>query len=255
MPKKATSLALALGTRAKGTLLTRWLYDELRNAILDGRLKRAARLPATRDLALQCSASRGTVVTVFDQLQAEGYIVSRTGSGTVVSDRLPEDLLHVPRRRVATVAKPLRTVSKPARAFRLNEPGLDQFPIDAWTRIASRRLRAVSRELLGNGDACGYAPLRQAVAEYLGASRGVRCSAEQVIIVSGVQQALDLLARVILKLGDAIWLEDPGYPGARAAFERAGAKVSAVPVGRDCPFPIRAFATRLKHSFLESSDS
>src|SRR5207244_651329 len=145
-------------------------------AILDGRLKRGTRLPATRDLALQYSISRGTAVSVFEQLQAEGYIKSRVGSGTRVNDLLPEDLLQT--RHASGPAQPAAPVAsngevQPARPFRANEPALDLFPTDVWARIAARRLRRASPRLLAGGSAHGYRPLREAIAAYLGSARGV----------------------------------------------------------------------------------
>src|SRR5258707_13599255 len=115
------------------------------------------------------------------------------------------------------------------KAFRGNEPAIDLFPIELWARIAARVYRKAPRSLYGNGDAGGYAPLRRAIAEYVGHSRGVRCSAEQIIVTSGAQQALDLLARVLLDPGDEVWMEDPGYPGASQVFKSAGATVIPIP--------------------------
>jgi GntR family transcriptional regulator/MocR family aminotransferase len=204
----------------------------VRTAILDGRLKRGTRLPATRDLALQYSISRGTAVSVFEQLQAEGYIKSRVGSGTRVNDLLPEDLLQT--RHLSGPAQHAAAASngeiRPARPFRANEPALDLFPTDVWARIASRRLRRASPRLLAGGSAHGYRPLREAIAAYLGSARGVECSPDQVVVVSGVQQGLDLAARLLLKAGDRVWMEDPGYSGAVTALCNAGAHIVPVPV-------------------------
>jgi GntR family transcriptional regulator/MocR family aminotransferase len=106
-------------------------------------------------------------------------------------------------------------------------PALDLFPTILWAQISARRLRRVSMNLLLGCDAMGYPPLRQAVAEYLSASRGVKCSPEQIAIVSGVQEALDLVARLMINPGDRVCMEDPGYPGAAFVFESVGAKVRA----------------------------
>jgi GntR family transcriptional regulator / MocR family aminotransferase len=219
--------------RPPGRTLAQWLYEALRAAILEGRLGRGARLPATRDLARQYGVARGTVVAVFEQLQSEGYVASRVGSGTRVSDQIPEDLWQPARpRTVRRRPPPPSRVPAPTalRPFHPFEPALDEFPIELWTRIAARRLRRATRALLGSGDVRGYAPLREAIAAYLGGSRGVRCTVDQVVIVSGVQQALDLLARLLVRPGDPVWLEDPGYPGATAAFRNAGARLVPVPV-------------------------
>jgi GntR family transcriptional regulator/MocR family aminotransferase len=119
------------------------------------------------------------------------------------------------------------------KAFRGYEPAIDLFPVELWARIAARVYRKAPRSLYGQGDAGGYPPLRRAIAEYVGQSRGVRCSAEQIIVTSGAQQALDLSARVLLDPGDEVWMEDPGYPGAFQAFQGAGASVIPIPVDGD----------------------
>ena len=116
------------------------------------------------------------------------------------------------------------------RPFRSYEPALDQFPVDVWARVASRRLRRITPSLLESGDSRGYRPLREAIAGYLGASRGVRCTPEQVIVITGVQAGLHLLAQLLCQPGDAVVVEDPVYPGALMAFENARAKVIPVPV-------------------------
>jgi GntR family transcriptional regulator/MocR family aminotransferase len=117
-----------------------------------------------------------------------------------------------------------------AKPFRFYEPALRAFPLDIWSRLAAKRYRRASERMLAAGDSFGYAPLREAVADYLRRSRGVVCRAEQVVIVSGTNQSLDLALRLLLQPGDTVWMEDPGYPGATAAFRNAGAKVLAVRV-------------------------
>ena len=234
MPKGVSALELTLNERPPGIALTRWLHEELRHAVLDGRLRPGTRLPASRDFARQYGVSRGTAVTVFEQLLSEGYLRSQVGAGTWINERLPENLFGAKRPPVAVVSRPAR-LSKlkfphPARPFRAHEPAIAEFPVEVWARIASRRLRRVTSALLAGGDARGYGPLCTAIAEYLGSSRGVNCSPEQVVIVSGVQQALDLLARLLLKPGDAVWMEDPGYFGAITAFTNVGARIIPVPV-------------------------
>ncbi len=245
MPKKSSTLPLSLSAAAAGSPLYRWFYDELRSAILDGRLRPGARLPATRDLARQYRLSRATIVSAFEQLKSEGYVEGKIGSGTYVSRILPEQLLQVSaaggaapvrRRRVALSAyarrlRPFRGREPgPARAFRANQAALDAFPAELWAQVAARRLRRVSTNLLAGGEALGYRPLREAVAEYLNTSRGVKCSAEQVVIISGVQEALDRAAHLLVDAGDPVWMEDPGYPGAAVVFRAMGARFCPVPV-------------------------
>jgi GntR family transcriptional regulator/MocR family aminotransferase len=235
---------LVLGPRPPDTTLTRWLYDELRRAMLSGRLKRGMRLPATRDFAVQHGVSRRVVVNVFEQLQTEGYLVSRVGSGTRVSDRLPEDLLEFAPSQAAarrTASPAIRQEwTRPARPLRPIEPALSEFPMELWARIAARRLRRASSSLLAGGGVQGYGPLREAIADYLGTSRGVDCMPDEIVIVSGVQQGLDLLARFLVKRGDPVWIEDPAYTGAAAAFRNAGARLVPVPVDADGLDPAKA---------------
>jgi GntR family transcriptional regulator / MocR family aminotransferase len=245
MTKRLSTLPLNLRERARGTPLYRWLYDELRSAILSGHLRPGARLPATRDLAAQYGLSRPTIVTAFEQLRSEGYVEGKVGSGTYVSKTLPDELLQAPRTKSETRTRrrgiplsayagrlqPLsRAESRPVRAFRANQPALDAFPMSLWAQVAARRLRRVSAQLLAGGEALGYRPLREAVAEYLNTSRGVKCTADQVLIISGVQQALDRTAHLLLDPGDPVWMEEPGYPGAAVVFRAVGARICPVPV-------------------------
>jgi len=171
---------------------------------------------------------------VFEQLQAEGYLMGRVGAGTRINERLAQYVPNTtaPQPRIRKVPAPIRGLStaRPARPFRPYEPALTEFPVDIWARIAGRRLRRASSSLLAGGDPRGYAPLREAIAAYLGSSRGVNCSADSVLMVSGVQQGLDLIARLLIKPGEPVWVEDPGYFGAIAAFRQAGARIIPVPV-------------------------
>jgi GntR family transcriptional regulator/MocR family aminotransferase len=245
MAREITAFPLSLPAPPARGNLYRWLYGELRGAILDGRLRPGSRLPATRDLAAAYRLSRATIVAAFEQLKSEGYVEGRSGSGTYVSQVLPEHLLDVrgpkaekrlPHRRIALSAyarrlQPFRgTAVRPMRAFRPNQPALDLFPTDLWAQVAARRLRRVSANLLAGGEALGYRPLREAVAAYLNSSRGVKCTAEQVLILSGAQEALDRTARILLNPGESVWMEEPGYPGAGVVFRALGAQIRRVPV-------------------------
>jgi GntR family transcriptional regulator / MocR family aminotransferase len=235
--KRISSLEFALQYRPPHVALTRWLYDEFRRAILDRRFLPGSRLPGTRDLARQYGISRGTVVTVFEQLQAEGYLIGRPGAGTRISTLPSRNALVKPRilPKVRGIPTALRGLpyGNVARPFRPYQPALADFPMQVWARVAGRSLRRASRSLLAEADPRGYGPLRQAIAEYLGSSRGVNCSSEQIVVVSGVQQGLDFIARVLVKAGSPVWIEDPGYFGATAAFRNAGARIIPVPVDGD----------------------
>jgi len=249
MPKKATSFELMLPLRDAKTPAYRWLYAAVRGEILEGRLRPGTRLPATRDLAERYGLSRGTIVSAFEQLRSEGYVEGSIGSGTYVSKILPDTLLqvsydarsqpleHKRNRRVSGFASRLQRFpnleARPSRAFRANLPALDLFPTTLWAQIAARRWRRASVNLLLGCDAMGYLPLREAVADYLITSRGVKCVAEQIAIVSGVQEALDLVARIFLNPGDRVCMENPGYIGAAMVFKAVGARISAVPVDHE----------------------
>jgi GntR family transcriptional regulator/MocR family aminotransferase len=241
-------LIAALDPQSRASLY-RQLYDRLRRAILERTLAAGSKLPSTRALAAQLGVARNTVMGAYDQLLAEGYLEGRAGSGTYVSRALPEQLLHaapstlrpyhpiqpkpsLSRRGQALAAFPGLTDRTPDTlcAFRHGLPAVDAFPFDLWARLLARRVRAHPSHLLVYDDPAGYRPLREAIAAYLGTARGVRCAADQVVVVSGSQQAVDLAARVLLDPGDAAWVEDPGYLGARGALQGAGIRLIPVPV-------------------------
>ena len=210
-------------------------------------MRPGARLPGTRDLAGQYGLSRGTIVDAFEQLKSEGYVQGSVGSGTYVSKILPDELFRVTSRartQLPPQHRPRRGISgygrrvapfpvletRPSRAFRPNIPALNLFPTGLWAQITARRMRHASTSLLLGCDSMGYRPLREAVAAYLNTSRGVKCSPDQVAIVSGVQEAIDLVARLILNPGERVSMENPGYTGAAMVFEAWGLKISAVPL-------------------------
>jgi len=243
MPKTISSFELTLNNRPQDQTLTSWLYQELRSAILEGRLRPGARLPASRDFARLYRLSRGTVVSVFERLHAEGYLSSHVGVGTWVNDRVvagnavrtqPSTPPAYVRRVISGYVRPKPFMGwvtmNGVRPFRMRDPALAEFPTKLWGGIAARRARTFGSWLQTEDDGRGYRPLREAIAHYLGLSRSVRCSADQIILVSGVQQALDLLARLLLKPDDPVWMEDPGYFGASIAFGGVGAKIIPVPV-------------------------
>lgn len=236
-----------LPPRTPGAPAYRWLQAALRLEILEGRLRPGARLPATRELASLYGLSRGTIVYAFEQLQAEGYVQGSVGSGTYVSKVLPDDLLQVTRDARAPLPPPRKVPRRlsrygvrvrpfpalemrPARAFRTNQPALDLFPTTLWAQLTARRWRRASASLLHGCGPMGHRPLQEALADYLRTSRGVRCQPEQIAILSGVQEALDLASRLFLEPGDRVCMEDPGYVGAALAFKAAGAKIVAAPV-------------------------
>jgi GntR family transcriptional regulator/MocR family aminotransferase len=238
--------------------LYRQLCDGFREAIVDRRLRGGQRLPSTRTLAAALGISRIPVLNAFEQLLAEGYFESRVGSGTFVSSTLPHEAVSRP--RPGTQAKPrppgprpiaarpaavLRTAPEPwlkgFGAFRLSEPALDHFPFPIWSRLVARHSRR--RTGLNYGSPMGDLALREALAAYLRTARAVRCEAEQILVVSGSQQALEITARVLLDPGQPVWVEEPGYGGARDALAMAGARLVPVAVdeeGLDVAAGVRA---------------
>jgi GntR family transcriptional regulator/MocR family aminotransferase len=239
----------ALLPREPGVPSYRWLASALRSAILEGRLRPGARLPGTRALAGRFGLSRGTVTTAFEELAAQGYLTGEIGSGTYVNRVLPDDLLQVKRPAQRTDSTGRTRIPPSAlsdygrrlvrlgsseprrpRAFRTNEPALDLFPARLWAQLAGRALRRGETILATDGEPLGYLPLREAIADYLGAARGVRCAPGQVAIVSGVQEALDLTTRLLVDPGDRVVLEEPGYDGAERVFSAAGARIVSVAI-------------------------
>ncbi len=239
--------------KAAALPLYRQIYESIRRAILSGRLAPGSRLPASRALAGQLSVSRLTVVNAFEQLLAEGYLEGRTGAGTFVASKIPEDLLQISgieseggetrrterevrvsgfaARLIADSGKisPFQSSREPV-PFKNGLTAVSEFPFGIWEKLTVRACRKARFQMQGYGEPAGYAPLREAVAAHLAASRGVRCATEQVFITNGAQQALDLIGRVLLEAGDRVWLEDPCYREAEKVFRSNGAEIVPVPV-------------------------
>jgi len=210
----------------------------LRQAVLSGQLKPGTRLPSSRAFASEIAVSRNTILDAYAQLLSEGYLEARHGSGTYVAATLrdvfdarspaPESstrpaAARLSKRGDAIAATRTSVVDDVGNAFCPGIPAVDPELLEAWTRTSIRARRFWSKELLNYGDSAGYRPLREAVAAYLGPARGVMCTADQVIVTSGTQQALDFAARLLLDPGQACWFEEPGYLAARAAIVAAGA--------------------------------
>lgn len=228
----------------------RQLYEWFRGTILAGQLRPGQRVPSTRNLAAELNVSRIPVSSAYEQLQAEGYLETFVGSGTCVVRSIPDDALkaapgkirntsrqvskrQAPRtvsRRVALMRVPAETWSTKLVAFRVSLPALERFPSGIWSKLVNRHSRRPTRQLMAYGDAMGYMPLREAIAEYLGAVRAVRCEASQILVSTGSQLGLQLAAQVLLDPNDRVWIEEPGYPGARHALMSVGAQLVAVPV-------------------------
>jgi GntR family transcriptional regulator / MocR family aminotransferase len=258
MPTKRISASyfppIALDGRAQ-TPKYRQLYEWFRRAILDGQLKPSQRVPSTRALAAELKISRIPVSSAYEQLHAEGYFETFVGAGTCVARSIPDDALkpapgthaangrtssHEKARTKRTISARTRSILLPPQtwidtlgAFRVSLPALEYFPAELWAKLVNRHARRFTRHQMAYANAMGYVPLREAIAEYLGASRGVRCDASQILVTTGSQLALQLASQILLDTGDRAWIEEPGYHGARAALQMAGAKIFTVPVNRD----------------------
>lgn len=237
------------------TPIYRQIFGRVREAILSGQLTGGARLPSTRALSNQLRVSRNSVVAAYEQLISDGYIESRVGGGSWVAD-IPTHLLRnrpaSPRARAGDPVSPDRgsrlsqraaqIVTAPIErqwlqrhrnqplAFRVGLPAVDLFPFDVWSRVIAKIARTESRSLAVQFDSAGLPRLRQAIASYLALSRGVVCSPDQVLVVSGAQAGLDLTLRLLLDVGDTALIEDPCYLGIRGALIGVGADIRAVPV-------------------------
>ncbi len=231
----------------RGDLSAR-IYRQLHEAVIDGRLRSGERLPPTRELARQLDVSRNTVALAYERLTAEGFLVGRVGAGTFVCANpltAAESLTAVGGVDGGDVpARPLwRELAERGAAavadngaeaapynFGVGVPDTRRFPMAAWRREVARELRETSPTEASYGDPAGHAGLRAEIARHIGLSRSVRVGPDQVLVTSGTQQALDLIARVLLEPGDRVAVEEPGYPPARDLFLSLGARVVSVPV-------------------------
>ncbi|MCB1378523.1 MAG: PLP-dependent aminotransferase family protein [Alphaproteobacteria bacterium] len=217
--------------RADREPLQSQIARQIRALVLSGRLKPQAKLPSTRALAEELDVARATVVEAYEQLLGEGYLETRSGSGTRVAAELPETLL------TATTARhgkprlqPDQARREPARPFRSGLVDWENFPHDNWGRLLGRFWRNPPITLLEHNDPFGWMPLRAAIARHLYEWRGISCEPEQVVVTAGGLDAFDLIGRAIFSQGDRVWIEEPGYPTARRVFSLGGVAVTPVPV-------------------------
>lgn len=239
------------------------VYWQIRQQILRGDYLAGGKLPASRRLAQQAGVARVTVLAALEQLQAEGFVTSRPGAGTFVTEALPETAVAPPAtpftphfsawgRRVLAAsnrlsAPPLRHSEREGGEtavpgeidFGLGRTYSHSFPYDIWRRLLARYLSTDDIILARYGSVAGFMPLREAIAHHLAHLRGVRCSSDQVVIVSGAQQTLDILARLLLSPGDGVLVETPGYQDAFRLFRVNGARLTAMPVD-EAGLPVEA---------------
>ncbi|MFZ0630657.1 MAG: PLP-dependent aminotransferase family protein [Acidobacteriaceae bacterium] len=248
-------MQLAIPIKRSGEPLFRQVYGGIRQAILSGTLRGGERLPSTRDLAEQLGVSRTVVVAAYEQMLAEGYATGREGSGTFVTREVaanagrragqrpgqgqrPATLRlsrygNAARDAAGVVDAPRRQEPVPRYDFANGRSDLGTFPFAMWRRMLLRQAREASVRQFDYGSTLGSMALRKAICGHLRRARAVVCVPEDVIIVNGAQQALDLVARVLVERGDTVAIEDPHYNGAREAFRAAGARLCGVPVDRD----------------------
>ena len=236
-PKGKATLDLHVSLDGRGDV-TRQLYRQIRDAVMDGRLRQGEVLPSSRELAERLDVSRTTVVVAYERLRAEGFVASRVGAGTFVSAHVrsrppapPAASPLEPRKIWDTIAEmPDMSTTRVEFDFRPGVPDSGRFPFAAWRARVSRQLRP---RAVGSGAhiaAAGHPDLRAAIARHLGISRGVRAAADDVFVTCGSQQAIDLVARVLLEPGEVVAAEDPGYSPPRHAFQAHGCRVVGVPV-------------------------
>src|SRR5580704_17808456 len=244
---------VAIDSRSK-TPLYRQMYDWFRSTIIDGRMRPGQRVPSTRSLSAELKISRIPVLNAYEQLLAEGYFETFVGAGTCVARSIPDDALRPQTAKSRKELQPSAGGTGPRRmsrrglaltnlsaqpwfdvsgAFRVSLPALDQFPIGVWSKLVARHSRNPPRGIMAYGDAMGYAPFREAIAEYLGAVRSVRCEPSHILVTTGSQQALQLAAQVLVDPDDRVWMEEPGYLGARQAFVTVRAQLIPVRVDHD----------------------
>jgi GntR family transcriptional regulator / MocR family aminotransferase len=225
------------------------IYEELRQAILWGKLSPGKRIPSTREMAKFLGISRSTVTQSYEQLLSEGYLETVIGSGTYVCTQLPDDLLHSqPIKNTEIITRPEVQLSRYAKtlfkietvprineskveiSFRYGRPSFNNFPIKLWQKLLSKYCNSSLNWLDYSIEPLGYKPLREAIVSYISRVRAVNCQPEQVLITNGTQQALDLIMRLLIEPGDVIALEEPGYISARLIFQTHGAKLLPISV-------------------------
>jgi GntR family transcriptional regulator/MocR family aminotransferase len=230
--------------------ITTQVYGAMRQLITSGDLLPGRRLPSSRTLAKELDISRTTAMAVFERLTSEGLIVSRTGSGSYVSNvaetarpsrplAVQQSAGPIPTKLADIIADAsprfFQRLSHPhtPRAFVTGLPDYDAFPLAVWARLTAKHWREPRDQIMGYSEADGHPRLRAVIAEHLRSNRGVSCDAEQIFVVNGAQQAFDLIGRMLLNPGDPVWFENPGAIGARNSLIACGARIVPVPVDRE----------------------
>lgn len=229
--------------------LNRQLYQVIREAILQQMLAVGMQLPSSRELARELSLSRNTVMFAYEQLIAEGYLETRPGSGSFVADTTPNHVAECVKkkptplptssdfpslsRRGKQVMAQVGVSEQQWGAFMPGVPDVSHFPYKIWSRLHNKVWRRARIELLSYSQAGGYLPLRTAIADYLRLARSVNCSAENVLITSGIHQSIDLITKLLGDAGERAWVEDPGYWGTRSVLHALDMQSVPIPVDEE----------------------
>jgi len=239
------------------------LYEQIKQAIFNGHLKAGERMPATRTLSVELSVSRNSVFQAYDQLMLEGFLEGKKGDGTYVMqlDNVQRKYVPVPVQKKTTLADTVKykdaslaestllsdSSLEPPLPFQSCVMDMQHFPVKVWARIAAKIYRNLHKVYLGYLDTQGHLPLRQALADYLRVNRSIVCSPDQILIVNGSRQAINLAAQLLIKKGDQCWMEDPGYRSGRAAITRWGGIV--------CPVPLTEYGLNIDYGMQHYPDA
>ncbi len=253
--------------RTAGEPVYRQVLGLMQQAILTGQLLPGAKLPSSRTLASDLGIARNTVLHVYDQLTAEGYVLSTTGSGTYVADTRPDTAAVNARKAPPAASGPIGAIggagpganvappAVPARgslstrgarlicqagvsarqwgAFMPGVPDVAEFPARTWSRLQAKLWKEANPDLLTYAPGGGYRPLRRALSDYLRVARSVKCTPDQIIITTGIHQSIDLAVRLLTDVGDRAWVEEPCYWGARSVLQSSGLTLAPVPVDEE----------------------
>ena len=237
------SPVIALDRQGRRSLHSQ-IYDAYRASILSGKLTTGQQVPSTRALSAELGISRIPVLEAYSQLLAEGYFETQRGAGTFVSCSLPDEIpaqfgdsrpadggsRRVSRRAASAVWRTRGPWVQSSGAFSVGQLAFDHFPFRVWSTLVARQARKVSSNSMNYGDTLGDLQFRAAIAHYIRTARGVHCDPQQIMIVSGSQQALDICAHVLTDPGDAVWIEEPGYEHLRRILAMAGCQTVPVRV-------------------------
>ncbi|WP_292931154.1 PLP-dependent aminotransferase family protein [Noviherbaspirillum sp.] len=241
--------------RSCGKPVNRQLYQVIREAILSRVMPAGLQLPSSRDLARELKISRNTVTYAYEQLMAEGYLETRTGAGTFVTDTVPDQIPEIddidikrPRQgsnlglseRGAQLVKHAGAYKFQWGAFMPGVPDVTAFPSKIWSRLQNKYWRRSRSDMLTYGHGGGYLPLREAIAEYLRVARSVNCTAEQIIVTSGIHQSIDLASKLLADVNDRAWVEDPCYWGTRNVLTSLNLKPTPIAVDDEGISPVAA---------------